>query len=136
MAGEATGARRLNERLLDSITRDIRDRHGSVVFEDLVDAIPAVPGLVGRPRSRSGKPRTDKVSRSDPRLPSVAALSGVATPALFFCPGLYDDPTLGIRSFRLGFQADPKPGAVLLAHGQVGIKTNHVRKRCMAESFG
>jgi len=36
------------------------NRHDSIVFEDLVDAIPAVPGLSGRPRSRPDKLHADK----------------------------------------------------------------------------
>ncbi|SPS02893.1 transposase (fragment) [Cupriavidus taiwanensis] len=36
------------------------NRHDSVVFEDLVDAIPAVPGLSGRPRRRPDKLHADK----------------------------------------------------------------------------
>ncbi len=36
------------------------NRHDSIVFEHLVDAIPAVPGLSGRPRSRPDKLHADK----------------------------------------------------------------------------
>ncbi|MEM5433595.1 MULTISPECIES: IS5 family transposase [Cupriavidus] len=36
------------------------NRHDSIVFEALVDAIPAVPGLSGRPRSRPDKLHADK----------------------------------------------------------------------------
>ncbi|EAP70664.1 Transposase [Ralstonia solanacearum UW551] len=36
------------------------NRHDSVVFEALVDAIPSVPGLSGRPRCRPDKLHADK----------------------------------------------------------------------------
>ncbi len=36
------------------------NRHDSVVFEALVDVIPVVPGLPGRPRSRPDKLHADK----------------------------------------------------------------------------
>ena len=36
------------------------NRHDSVVFEELVEAIPAVRGQRGRPRSRPGKLHADK----------------------------------------------------------------------------
>ncbi len=36
------------------------NRHDSVVFEALVDAIPSVPGLSGRPRCRFDKLHADK----------------------------------------------------------------------------
>lgn len=36
------------------------NRHDSVVFEELVDALPAVGGLPGRPRSRPDKLHADK----------------------------------------------------------------------------
>jgi len=36
------------------------NRHDSIVFEALVDAIPAVRGLSGRPRSRPDKLHADK----------------------------------------------------------------------------
>ena len=36
------------------------NRHDSVVFEELVDALPAVPGKRGRPRWRPGKLHADK----------------------------------------------------------------------------
>ncbi|WER45622.1 IS5 family transposase [Cupriavidus sp. WKF15] len=36
------------------------NRHDSIAFEDLVDAIPAVPGLSGRPRSHPHKLHADK----------------------------------------------------------------------------
>lgn len=36
------------------------NRHDSVVFEELVDALPAVPGKRGRPRCRPDKLHADK----------------------------------------------------------------------------
>jgi IS5 family transposase len=36
------------------------NRHDSIVFEALVDAMPAVPGLPGRPRARPEKLHADK----------------------------------------------------------------------------
>ena len=40
------------------------NRHDSMAFEALIDAIPAVPGLLGRPRKRPYKLHADKVMTS------------------------------------------------------------------------
>jgi IS5 family transposase len=52
------------------------NRHDSIAFESTLDAVPAVPGLDGRPRKRPGKLHADKRLRLS-TMPTLFAKRGI-----------------------------------------------------------